>query len=76
MRRPRSEDYYYVETVVLGQGSVHDLADSKPDAPTAAILWVPDPEMRHSWREYYVQDEKPNDKPEQMGFKPNGKRTP
>jgi len=41
-----------------------------PGTPTdfAAILWVPDPEQRHWWREYYVQKatEKPNARP--IGF--------
>lgn len=52
-----------------GHGSIHDLADSEPVGETAAILWVPDPEQRHGWREYYVRHAKPNAKPRTMGFK-------
>jgi len=34
----------------------------------AAVLWVPDPEQRHWWREYYIRrsDAKPNARP--IGF--------
>lgn len=73
MKRQRSEDEYYIEYVALGMGSVHDLADSSASPPTAAILWLPDPEQRRGYREYYVQADKPNERPEPMGFKPNGK---
>ena len=34
-------------------------ADAGQPAPTSdsppAVLWVPDPEQRHGWREYYVK---------------------
>jgi hypothetical protein len=36
----------------------------------AAVLWVPDPEQRRGWREYYVKHGEPS-KPgarERMGF--------
>lgn len=66
------DEYWYVPS--LQQGSVHDLADSTPNGTTAAILLVPDPEQRHGWREYYVTHAKPNERPEPMGFRPNGKR--
>ena len=35
----------------------------------AAVLWVPDPEQRRGYREYYVKrnDEKPGKRP--MGFR-------
>ena len=35
----------------------------------AAVLWVPDPEQRHWWREYYIRSDphsKPNARP--IGF--------
>lgn len=54
-----------------GSGSVHDLSDSEESPGTACVLWVPDPEQRHGWREYYVPNEKPQAKPSTMGFKPN-----
>ncbi len=76
MKRPRSfgeEDYFFGP--YLGHGSVHDLGDSSPPDETAAILVVPDPEQRRGWREYYVYRDKPNAKPEPMGFKPNGRRS-
>jgi len=38
----------------------------------AAVLWVPDPEQRHGWREYYVRqrfESKPGERErERMGF--------
>jgi hypothetical protein len=35
----------------------------------AAVLWIPDIEQRHGWREYYVKkaQQKPNGK--RMGYK-------
>jgi hypothetical protein len=32
-----------------------------------AVLWVPDPEQRHGWREYWVDKEKPGVRPLGLG---------
>lgn len=73
MRRPRADDWDdYWWPANLGLGTVHDLADSSDDEPSkpAQILWVPDPEQRHGWREWYVSPDKPNGKPKgRIGFK-------
>lgn len=68
-QRPRADDWDYWYVPSMGTGSVHDLADTSPIPETATILWVPDPEQRNGWREYYVKREKPNAKPAAMGFK-------
>jgi hypothetical protein len=73
MRRPRADDWDdYWWPVSLGLGTVHDLADSSDEEPQKPqqVLWIPDPEARHSWREWYVSPEKPNSKPKgRIGFK-------
>ena len=48
-------------------------ASDTPSRP-ATVLWVPDPESRRGWREWYVQKEprKPNGRP--IGFgRPRGR---
>lgn len=54
---------------ILGVGSAHHVSDQGEDRPRPlATLWLPDPEQRHGWREFYVYPEhKPNRKP--MGFR-------
>lgn len=38
-------------------------------AEFAAVLWVPDPEQRHFWREFWVKKGAPGSKPgSRMGF--------
>jgi hypothetical protein len=76
MKRRADWDDEWWYSPSLQNGSVHDLADSSPESTTAAILLVPDPEQRRGWREYYVRTDKPNERHEPMGFKPNGKETP
>jgi hypothetical protein len=50
---PIGEPVFDVEdTLVIEAGNVEEL-DSTPDRPIA-VLWLPDPEQRHGWREYYV----------------------
>lgn len=40
----------------------------KDDDHPAAVLWLPDPEQRYGWREFYVKrPEKPNGKA--VGFR-------
>jgi hypothetical protein len=37
----------------------------------AAVLWVPDPEQRHGWREYYVRHgPQPKPKPGDVPWSP------
>lgn len=51
------------ETVARETGRA-ECAATDEERPVA-VLWVPDPEQRHGWREYYVKRQPP---------KPNGKR--
>lgn len=43
--------------VYQGTGGLHELRgpEDKPPVQVKAVLWVPDPEQRHGWREYYVR---------------------
>lgn len=51
---PSSEDWIDEPTFAGGSASVVSaLPPAQPDHP-AAVLWVPDPEQRHGWREFYV----------------------
>lgn len=70
---PRSEyDWAEVPYPATMQGQAEVAHHGDPDRP-AGVLWVPDPEQRHWWREYYIQ--KPNGQPErQVGFRKPGER--
>ena len=39
-------------------------------ADTLAVLWVPDPDARRGWREYYVERPRPGARP--IGFRKPG----
>lgn len=54
----------------LGVGTTGGGMDPERDA-TVGTLWVPDPEQRHGWREFYVA--RPDPKP---GANPIGFRKP
>lgn len=58
---------------LLGVGTTGGGMDPERDAP-AGTLWVPDPEQRHGWREFYVMraDQKP--RPNAIGFRKPGAR--
>ena len=48
-----------------------DMVQTAPSsyAEFAAVLWVPDPEQRHFWREFWVKKGAPGSKPgSRMGF--------
>ena len=47
----------------LGKAEVADADDDHP----VAVLWVPDVEQRHGWREYYVKRQ-PKPKGRKMGY--------
>jgi hypothetical protein len=47
----------------------HNLRDDgKPKGKTAAILWVPDPEARRGWREFYVEAPAEAPLPKRLGL--------
>ena len=67
-RRPRADEDDEVGTF-LGFGSVTTLESNEGDhGPIAGRLYVPDPEARRGWREYYVHHptRKPGARP--LGF--------
>lgn len=37
-----------------GLGTVHDLQKEQEARKVRAVLWIPDPEQPHGWRERYV----------------------
>jgi len=51
----------------MQQGKVETIAESGL-SPYAAVLWVPDPEQRRGWREYYVRKGGQPPKPGGWGF--------
>jgi hypothetical protein len=54
------------DTVAHEVGKVEESADAERPA---AVLWVPDPEQRHGWREYYVKKTQPKPGDRRMGYK-------
>lgn len=73
----RRESDWYDETPAPTVGAAHPSSggdDPSDLADFAAILWVPDPEQRHGWRELWVRkpDAKPASRP--MGFGRPGDR--
>jgi hypothetical protein len=64
---PSLDSVGHGEVTEAGSGSGSTSA-SRP----AAVLWIPDPEQRRGWREYYVYRDEPARCP--MGFRgPEGK---
>jgi hypothetical protein len=51
-------EYRYTDQY-QGLGAGHGLPAEPEARQTRAVLWVPDPEQRHGWREYYVKAEAP-----------------
>lgn len=67
---PRREaDWDDTPIPVLGQAS--STVGPDPDAMLGP-LWVPDPEQRHGWREYWIHPEPRPGRP--MGFRKPGDR--
>lgn len=56
--------------MLVGIGMVHGISGPDEDSPeVAGKLYVPDPEQRHGWREFYVHkppQQKPGARP--LGF--------
>lgn len=67
---PMGEPLWQPEDTVQSQvGTVED-ATLDADRPVC-VLWVPDPEQRHGWREYYVKrTATPKPGARKMGYKP------
>jgi hypothetical protein len=56
----------------VGHGEVTEAGAGSSQCRPAAVLWIPDPEQRRGWREYYVYRDEPARRP--MGFRgPEGK---
>jgi hypothetical protein len=65
---PIGEPVFQVEdTVAIDVGSAEKL-DEADDRPVA-VLWVPDIEQRHGWREYYVKKQAPKSNGKLIGFR-------
>ncbi len=63
--------------VYQGTGSLSDMRgpEDAPRPPLRAVLWLPDPEQRHGWREHYVRAKSdPKAAPDRsLGFHQPGK---
>lgn len=71
LSRPRGYDPFYDRATLLGVGQAHAVSsvDEGPDAPLG-VMWVPDPEKRRGWREYYVYPSpKPGAERRPLGFR-------
>lgn len=72
--RNDGDDEYYEEIIperLAPPSSTSLQQDGTKDHPRA-VLWVPDPEQHHGWREFYVYPETPRQKPG-LGYKPRRK---
>ena len=49
-----TEEHAAPERLEVGHVDLREDAPSSYDG-VAAVLWVPDPEQRHGWREFYVR---------------------
>lgn len=69
MRRPRADEDALYPTF-LGIGQAHPVSEAHEEkGDIVGRLYVPDPEQRHGWREFYVHREpapKPGARP--IGF--------
>lgn len=72
-RAPGSRPRAYItdgSEMLVGIGAAHAVSEPQNDAPdVAGKLYVPDPEQRHGWREFYVHRDMPALKP---GARPLG----
>lgn len=67
--KPGSRSEFNLEQDVPEVERGHAEADTPSDhADVAAVLWVPDPEQRHGWREVYVRRTAPQSR-HRMGFR-------
>ena len=67
-RRYRSEyEWSEVPTPSVGSVQVSSGAEELSISDFAAVLWVPDIDARHKWREYVVAKPKPGSRP--VGFR-------
>lgn len=55
------------DTIAIEIGSAESLT-SDAERPIA-VLWVPDIEQRHGWREYYVKPDRPKPGGKLIGFR-------
>jgi hypothetical protein len=54
---------------IIGQGQAHAVADAPGEKPVGK-LYLPDPEQRRGWREYYVPQSGAGDAERPVGFRP------
>jgi len=56
-------------TVDIQQGSAELASGSVENDHPVAVLWIPDPEQRHGWREFYVKRATPKPGSKPMGYR-------
>lgn len=64
--KPRAYSDWEPITPMGGTGVLSSIGEGEAGA-VAAVLWIPDPEQRHGWREFYVRRDPP--RPSRVGFR-------
>lgn len=72
MTRTRATDYDDAPWF-FGVGTTGGGMEPERNAPVGT-LWVPDPEQRHGWREFYVAHPEPKPGANPIGFRKPGQR--
>ena len=67
MAMPGEPVWAIEDTVSLAVGNAEDVGTDPERA--IAVLWLPDPEQRHGWREYYVKKTAPKPGNKRMGYR-------
>jgi len=62
------DDAYWDDEPTLAVGTVTPSSERTSSAISTPVLWIPDPEQWHGWREYYVPRDDTPDKGT-VGFK-------
>lgn len=54
----------------LATGSTQSVQEDAPSSYVGvkAVLWLPDPEQRHGWREFYIRDQEQKPGSKRYGF--------
>jgi hypothetical protein len=67
-RAADDDDWWWDETPVTTVGTAIPSSESPSTSTSTPVLWLPDPEQRRGWREYYVPHDDEPEKPP-IGFR-------
>lgn len=65
---PIGEPLWQPEDTVTHEVGSAEKIEEDVDRPVC-VLWIPDPEQRHGWREYYVKKSAPKPSGKPMGYR-------